>query len=251
MNNTELGALQPAVSAGSLHVVVEIIGANDFDAGEYQTIYNNAANKSYNPLTDPAVISFENTLFNNIASSVAQTLSENPGQKMILATIPDIGVTPSFKSSFPSATQRAEVTQVIQAVNAMIIKLAASYHYPVVDMFGLANATQTLTKFGGVSMVDAGGDSGKDLYLSDGFHPSTVAQGVIANTILQADKVAFGDSVTPISEQQIATWAGLTPNKSTTYYDVSPFVIYTAPEPSTAILAALGGLLLLAYRRRR
>ena len=100
-------------------------------------------------------------------------------------------------------------------------------------------------------MLNAGGTSGNDLYLSDGYHPGTVMQGIIANAVLQADHVAYGDSVTPISEQQTATWAGLTPNKSTTFFNVNPYVIYTAPEPSTLLLAALGGLALLMRCRRR
>ena len=118
-------------------------------------------------------------------------------------------------------------------------------------MFGIGNLTQSLTSFAGVTMIDAGGTSGKDLFLSDGFHPGTVVQGVIANAVLQADHVAYGDSVTPISEQQIAKWAGLTPNKSTTFINVSPYVIYTAPEPSSWALAALGAIgFSLAVRRR-
>ncbi len=231
-----------------------MIGADDFAAGEYATIYNNAANHSYNPLMDPSVIAFENSVISNISASIQQTLAENPHVHMILGTIPNLGVTPAYESAYPSATQQAAVTEVIEAVNAQIIALGAQYGFPVVDLFGLANlATQPLT-IAGLKMTDAGGDSGKDEFLSDGFHPGTVLQGLVANTILQADYVAYGDTVTALSEQTIAESAGLTPNKKTTYYDIDPYVIYTAavPEPATLKLAviALGCLAAAAARHR-
>lgn len=169
---------------------------------------------------------------------------------MILATIPDPTLTPSEKASYPIAAQHAMVDTVIQMVNAQIISLAAAHHFPVIDLFRLGNATPSLTSFAGVTMINAGGNSGNDLYLSDSFHPGTVVQGIIANAVLQADHVAYGDSVTSIPDQQIAKWAGLTPNKLNTFFNVNPYVIYTVPEPSTLILAALGGLALLARRRR-
>ena len=249
--NTEVGLLQPNIPPSGLHVIVDIIGANDFNSTVTSTIYNDAASKSYNPLTDPTTVAYIQGVYDNIAAGVAATLAEYPNQKMILATVPDPTLTPSEKASYPIAAQHAAVTAAIQSLNAQIISLAASYHFPVVDMFGLGNLTPSLTSLGGVTMLNAGGTSGNDLYLSDGFHPGTVMQGIIANAVLQADHVAYGDSVTPISEQQSATWAGLTPNKSTTFFNVNPYVIYTAPESSTLILAALGGLALLACRRRQ
>ena len=172
---------------------------------------------------------------------------------MILATIPDPSLTPSEKGSYPNAAQHAAITEVIQSLNAQIVSLAASYHFPVVDLYGIEKLTSSLTSYGGVTMLNAGGTSGNDLFFSDGFHPGTVLQGIIANTVLQADHVAYGDSVTPISEQQTAAWAGLTPNKSTTFFNVSPYVIYTAPEPSTLVLGGVAavGLMLIAFARHR
>jgi lysophospholipase L1-like esterase len=254
VDGTEVGFLQPSIPAGGLHVIVDIIGANDFNSTVTTTIYNDAASKSYNPQTDPTTVAYLQGVYNNIAAGIADTLAEYPNQKMILATIPDPTLTPSEKASYPIASQHAAITEAIQSLNAQIISLAASYHFPVVDMFGLGNLASSLTSLGGVTMINAGGTSGNDLYLSDGFHPGTVMQGIIANTVLQADHVAYGDSVTPISEQQSATWAGLTPNKSTTFFNVNPYVIYTAPEPSTLVLAgfaAIGFVAAACAKRRR
>jgi hypothetical protein len=251
--NTEVGLLQPVVATGDLHVLVDIIGANDFNGTASKTIYNDAANKSYNPLTDPTTVAYANNVYNTVAAGVTATLAENPNQKMILATIPDPTQTPSEKGSYSKVAQHAAVAKVIQSVNAQIISLAAAHHFPVIDMYAIGNLAPSLTTFAGVNMLNAGGTSGNDLFLSDSFHPGNVLQGIIANTVLQADHVAYGDSVNPISDQQIATWAGLTPNAPTSYFNVNPFVIYAAPEPSTLALAGLGtiGGLLVAYARRR
>jgi hypothetical protein len=254
VDGTEVGFLQPSIPATGLHVLVDIIGSNDFNSTVTSTIYNDAASKSYNPQTDPTTIAYVQGVYDNIVAGITDTLAENPNQKMILATIPDPSLTPSEKASYPNAAQHAAITEVIQSLNAQIISLAASYHFPVVDLFGIEKLTSSLTSFGGVAMINAGGTSGNDLFLSDGFHPGTVLQGIIANTVLQADHVAYGDSVTPISEQQTATWAGLTPNKSTTIFNVSPYVIYTVPEPSTRVLGGFAAIGLMAFaliRRQR
>ena len=232
--------LAPYVSAGNVGLVVLNMGANDV-GNEYSTIYNNAANHSYVALNDPAVQSFINTVMSNITSAVNATLAENPATKMILTTIPDVGVTPQYHTSYPKAAQRAAVTPVVQALNADIIALAKAHGFPVVDLYGMANLANNPPKVAGIQFLDAGGKTGNDLFLSDGFHPGTVVQGMLANAVLQADAVAYHDTVSPISDQTILTRAGLTPKgASPTFFNASPYVIYTPlPEPSALALAAL------------
>jgi hypothetical protein len=246
----QVTTLQPDITAGNIKLVVEMIGANDFDGSEYTTIYNNAANHSYNPLNDPSVVAYMNNVMGNITASVNDTLSENAATHMILATIPDPGVTPEFHTSNPNATQRAAVDTVIQALNQQILALAKAHHFPVIDMFALANRSLTPLTVGGVSMIDAGGTSGKDEFLSDGFHPGTVVQGLLANGILMADKLAYHDPVTYLSDQYILTKAGVTHTAPTTFFDVSPFII--VPEPGTFALSGVGiGMIACGYWQRR
>jgi phospholipase/lecithinase/hemolysin len=245
---TQVGNLSTDVAAGNINLVVEMIGANDFDGSEYTTIYNNAAKHSYNPLNDTSVIAYMNSVMSNITASVNSTLAENPSTHMILATIPDPGVTPEFHTSNPNATQRAAVDTVIQAINQQILALAKEHHFPVVDMYAVANRSLTSLTVGGVIMTDVGGTSGKDEFLSDGFHPGTVVQGLMANAILMADNLAYHDPVTYLTDQYFLTEAGVSHSNTTSFFNVSPFVI--APEPSTLALASLGAIAALGLTRR-
>jgi hypothetical protein len=191
-----------------------------------------------------------NTVVTNITNSVNATLSENPAEKMVLSTIPDVGVTPAFRSSYSSAAQRAAVTEVTQAVNQRIIALAAQHGFPVLDLYSAANRSLSPLTFGGVTMSDVGGKVGKDEFLSDGFHPGTVVQGLLANAILMADHLAYHDPVNYLSDQYILTKAGVAhSNASTTYFDVSPYVIIT-PEPPSLMLAILAIAVVLWAARR-
>ncbi len=237
--------LQNSVVSGAAKLVVINMGANDFDDGAYSKIYTSAANHAYQPLNDPAVQTFMNTLVGNIASAITLTLAENASTHMILTTVPDMGITPSFKSQDPNAAQRAVVTQVIQAVDNQILSLGAQYHLPVVDLMKLGNLATNPPKIAGNQLIDAGGTSGKDIFLNDNFHPGTVVQGFLANAYLQADHVAYGDAIAPISDQTIVGRAGLTPAGSPSYFDVTPYVIFT-PEPSSLALAAIAALACLA-----
>ena len=169
---------------------------------------------------------------------------------MILSTIPDVGVTPEYHTNFPIASQRAAMTTVTQALNQQILALAKEYHFPVVDMYAMSQRSLTSLTVGGVKMTDAGGDTGNFEYLSDGFHPSTVIQGLMANAILMADNLAYNDPVTYMTDQYILTEAGVSHKNTTSYFDVSPYVI--APEPSSLALALAGilGLSLAAPRKR-
>ncbi|HVU86288.1 MAG TPA: SGNH/GDSL hydrolase family protein [Pirellulales bacterium] len=246
----QVGNLQANITAGNIKLVVEMIGANDFNGSPYTTIYNNAANHSYNPLNDPTEIAYVSSIMANITASVNATLAENPNTHMILATVPDLGLTPQYRSHYPNATQRAAVSLVIQSLNQQILALAKEHHFPVIDMYAVAQSSLTSSIVGGVTMTDTGGTGGTNEFLSDGFHPGTVIQGLMANAILMADNLAYHDPVTYLTDQYILTQAGVSHTNTTSYFDVSPYVI--APEPSACALLGLGlaSLIAAAHRSR-
>src|SRR5262249_61708202 len=89
-----------------------------------------------------------------------------------------------------------------------------------------------------------------NFFAPDLFHPSTVSQGLIANTVLEALHRGHGLDVRALrlSNEEILKLAGLPSASSRTFYDVSSYVQVTqdAPEPSTLALCVAAGLVGLA-----
>jgi lysophospholipase L1-like esterase len=251
---SQVTTLQPYIAAHNVKLTVLGIGGNDFTLNGYDTIYNKAADPLFNPLTDPATQTFMDTIVNRITAAVNSTLATDPSQHMILMTVPDLGSMPLVINSHAEASQRADVTAVVSAINQRIINLANSHHMPVVNLQPLTNLLQFPPTVAGVTLLPAGGQGGQNMFLSDGFHPGTVINGLLANAILLANHVAYNDPVTYVSDQTIVTRAGLTPSgPSPTFYNVAPFVIFNpVPEPSSIALAgiAVGISLVAAWRRR-
>jgi hypothetical protein len=255
----QVTSLQPYVSSGDVKLTVLEIGGDDFTINGYDTIYNHAATAGYNPLNDPAAQAIINGVVGSITAGISNTLAENPAEHMILTTIPDIGVTPEIQSGHHSATQRAAVTQVVQAINTQILALGATHHMPVVNLQTFTSLVLAPPKLAGVQMINGAGTSslgalsGTRTFLSDGFHPGTVMNGLLANAYLTADHMAYGDAVNLISDQTIITRAGLTPTVAgSSFFPVSSYVVYTpVPEPSGVALAGMAVALILAVTGRR
>jgi phospholipase/lecithinase/hemolysin len=252
---TQVNNLKPDILAHNVKLTVLGIGGNDFTLGGYGTIYDKAADPLFNPLTDTATKTFMNTIVNRITAGVNSTLTSDPNQHMILMTVPDLGSMPAFADAYPVASQRADVTQVVTAINQRIIALATSHHMPVVNLQPLTDVVQNPPTIAGVTLLPTGGNSGQNMFLSDSFHPGTIINGILANAILYANKIAYNDPVTYISDQTIVTRAGLTPaSGAPTYYNVAPYVVFTpVPEPTTIMLAgvAAGIAVVTAIRRRQ
>src|SRR5262249_31798819 len=148
---------------------------------------------------------------------------------LAVGNIPDVSITPAFQAQFPNPVLRQEVTQAVtQAIalaNQQIEAFALSRGIPVIDLFKLSHLQQPLT-------ID--GVQPDNLYAPDGFHPGTVAQGLLADTVLQA----LGDAYDPslerfqLTEQQLLDDAP-TPiphRPGYTLFDVSPFVLFSGGE---------------------
>ncbi|MBV8397132.1 MAG: hypothetical protein JOZ17_00110, partial [Acetobacteraceae bacterium] len=73
------------------------------------------------------------------------------------------------------------------------------------------------------------------LLAPDGFHPNTVAQGLLANTVLEAFQEGYGINVRPLrlTDQQILDEANIAHHPGHTYYDVKPFVIANQDHDDT------------------
>ncbi len=120
---------------------------------------------------------------------------------------------------------------------------ALAHHVAVVNVYTASQAIPAA-----IPITLAGHTFTTAFDADDGFHPAPFTQGLIANMVDLAYNEAFGQSLPVLSDQEIVQNVGFTPTGGTTYYDVQPFILLPAsvPEPSTIILATLGGLTLLA-----
>jgi lysophospholipase L1-like esterase len=213
------------VARRSVDDVVLIVGAND--------IVNNAHTVV---VGDPTAVI--NSIVSNIQTAL-NTVTAAGSVGIVLGNIPDLAVTPYAHSltSNPAVLQR--VSDVIAQANQRIQALATGRQIPVIDLFGANElATSNPLIVGGVQI--------DNLFAPDGYHPGMVGQGLLANSVLQALHVGYGVSIDslPLSDQEILTEANISHDPGLSYFDVSGFIIYTAPpqspsggaQASTAIL---------------
>jgi lysophospholipase L1-like esterase len=226
------------VAAGAVKYVSLMIGANDLGAW-VQSILTRA------PVTPDAVVG---NLVTNIKTAL-DTIQASGKAAVVLGNVPDVGVTPFFRSALagqPALLQT--ITDVTKSANKQIEALARQRGVPVVDLFALNDLSQSTVKVGGVDVTSS-------LYSVDGFHPSTIGQGLIANTVLEAFHQGYSldTSNLRLSDAEILKEAGLLGHGGT-FFDVSGFVhVQDAPEPSALTLLGLGALGLVGrvWRRKR
>jgi hypothetical protein len=115
------------------------------------------------------------------------------------------------------------VTQATALANQQIEAFAASRSIPVLDLFGLGHLSEQPLTLAGAQVTN--------WYAPDNFHPGTVAQGLLADTILEA----LGEGYDPSLERFVLTEQQLLDNAPAptpiahdpghTFFDASPFVL--------------------------
>jgi hypothetical protein len=231
------GQLPGAVSLAHSNQVadaVTIVGANDV-------------------VDDSSIFSGGNAtpLFNSIVANLEEVIGSlstaNPTVDQVIANIPDVTVTSAVVQFAAqqgiTAAELQAVRNDIIAANTQIDQFALARGIPVLDLFTAADDLIPMYPW------TFGGHTFSTIFASNGFDIQTQPEGLIANMVSTAFDVRYGQNLPMFSDQQIVTTSGFTPNSATTFYDVRPFVI--VPEPSSFILAALGGLALLRRSRRR
>jgi hypothetical protein len=192
--------------------VVLAIGCNDFNPGTtpYFNIYNGFWGAS-------SIQSYVNQSISNIESALIPVRAA--GASVVLANIIDPGITPLAGSLYSNAGNRDRVAAAVQSVNNGLKTVAQKYQVPLMDWYGLAKTIigpntnlHATCKIGNVVINLRGSDSGgtpTNGFVSDGFHPNTVIQGVFANVILQAFASGYGSDTGLFSEQEILTQSGI------------------------------------------
>jgi hypothetical protein len=137
-----------------------------------------------------------------------------------MANLLDPGATPLAGSIFSSGTYRDRVASVIQSVNAGLKSLAQKYQVPLMDWYGLEKAIlgpntslHSTMLVGNVKLNLRASDPGPpssaptNAFVSDGFHPNTVMQGIFANVVLKALNSGYGAGLPLFSERELLGYA--------------------------------------------
>ena len=206
------------MKTGKVHNATLIIGANDIWPNLDAIFANNPK-------------PFVSTLLSNVATTLRTVAAAGPVRLMV-SNVPDIGVTPYFRSQVTSdPTKLQSLTNAVKLANEGIQSMAAKLHIPMMNLFGLANVSLHPITVGGVQITN--------LYGPDGFHPNTVGQGIIADTILSAFSLGYHLNLNALrlSDQQILTEAGIAHAAGTTYFNVAPYVIV---PPHGSVVGVVG-----------
>jgi lysophospholipase L1-like esterase len=233
--------------------IIALVQAQQLDYSAIVMGSNDAANMTadlvLNHIPIPAAFSFG--IVQRIGAAIVALEAADPSHHVhqIVANIPDITRTPALQSlaAFLNVSPQDvdAIRQAIFSTNLQIEALARQHDIPVLDLFKFIDEVggQPLTLAGVTTAV-------ADLYPADGFHPSPLIHGLTANMFIDAADLGYGATLDPLSDQQIASNAGLTPLEAgPTFFNVSPYVIL--PEPPSAVLAAPIALALLGFAVRR
>ena len=201
---------------GISHAVL-MIGANDFNSvglGAYFNIYNGFWSTSQINTYVAGRIANVRTALDTVAPT---------GTRLVLVNVFDFGITPiTWGSAFYNdPIKRDRVTAAIQQVNAGLLSLAQEYHIVLVDAFGLAQTAwgtnqnpRTTLLLGNVTIQLRQYDTSTNTnptaaFVHDRAHPHTTMQGVLANILVEALNQGYGAGLTPFTEEEILSHAGL------------------------------------------
>ncbi|NNM30450.1 MAG: hypothetical protein HKO57_13090, partial [Akkermansiaceae bacterium] len=176
-------------------VVVLFLGGNDVNS-TYGSLYDDTISPGF----------FTGTR-DRFAAVFTFIRSERPAIPIVFVNIPDVGASPDVQADHPDPAKRAVASHHIASLNALLGVLAASHAATVVDLF--AFTAQLLDPapvyLGAIEMIRAGAPENPPdhLFCKDGFHPSTSAQAVVANVILEGVNAAVGTAIPLLPSREI------------------------------------------------
>jgi lysophospholipase L1-like esterase len=202
--------LAQQIAAGLIDYAVLAVGQNDFGpwTPAYLGVYSGLA-------TESQIDAYIAQVVANIETAL-QTLHDTGG-KVVLANVIDYGVAPVTRAFFPNPSQRDSVTEVLRRVNNELRGLSQQYDVPLVDTFqatkdllGTNQQPAETVLIGGAVFTNDAGVEPQHLFVNDGIHPHTVAQAAIANLIVTAIQVGYGQDIgsLPFTEREMLELVG-------------------------------------------
>jgi hypothetical protein len=209
----QLPGLAKQVAGGKVKYVSIFIGGNDL----LYYLEGAAASLPSASVAAAQIAQVGAKLGANIETAVSTLLAANPRVKLVVSTIPAVGDLPIVRALATTTASQALVAgadNALASVNAQILALGASN--PRVAVADLASASTALStsgptvRFGGTTInLTTTSEDYHSFFLADGLHVGTVAQGIIADTIVEALDAKFHAGVTPLTPTQIVSLAKL------------------------------------------
>ncbi len=252
--NQDVGLASQVVPEGIEYAVL-MIGANDFhpQSAAYFNIYSGT-------WTQMQIDAHVNGILANITTALDTVLPT--GVKLVVANIPDYGVTPNVQQTFFDAVRRQDVQDVIIQVNNGIEVLAQQRGLVYVDflgaeiaIFGPHGSPNAVLTIGNVDIFLAQSDTnvgGNPTagFVHDGIHPNTTFQGIVANFMLEAINIGYGAGLPLFTEAEILSHRGIAYGGSDTLLaqlgNYSDYITSFVPQPTPVPALGLVGRALVA-----
>jgi phospholipase/lecithinase/hemolysin len=211
MIRNQLPGLAAQVAAGEIRYAWVFIGGND-----YLDALAGVAAGTTPPSAVPTLIAqVESQDDKNFTTAVETLLAANPRVDVVVATLPDISLTPIAREAMATPQGQALVAAVSDSIQRYDAVIAAAAEDPRVTLVDLAAATAPLASnttgtatFGGTTVnLVTPGDDYHDFYLADGVHLGTIGQSFIANLFAEAIDSKFGAHLKPISPREVVRYA--------------------------------------------
>lgn len=210
LTNGQHTGLAQQVNSGKVTLAYYNLGINDF------AWYRSTFGQIYNgTLSGTALDSYLNAVFNNIRTAV-DTINSSGKARVLIALVPDPGVSPSAVQQYPDATKRARVTAAVAKVNQSVKSYAQSRNFAVFDTDDIAQSV--LSRIDAQGNVDVGGEKIKfagignephNGILSDGIHGGTVFEGLYANFWIDTVNASFGTNITKFTDSELLIYSGI------------------------------------------
>ncbi|HVU86435.1 MAG TPA: SGNH/GDSL hydrolase family protein [Pirellulales bacterium] len=243
-------------SAGIQYVTIDI-GTNDFSPGG--TAFNNIYNGTW---SSTQITNYIDQVATNISTAISA--EQNAGAKVVVATVGNYGLVPGVAAVFPDSAGLQRLTNAISQVNAGIMSTAQTDHIAVVNydllaqvLFASGIASNGSVLIGNVPIFlnqNTSTNPSQAAFVSDGIHPNTAIQGLVANLFMQALNTGYNAGAPLFTEAQLLAHQGLAYGGSDTLAaqigSYSNYIVNFVPEPSAVVLAALGiGAMLIVVAR--
>jgi phospholipase/lecithinase/hemolysin len=171
---------------------------------------------------DPAAAaaSLGQTLLANGQTILSTLLAAKADLKIVIATVPRLGALPAVKAAVAGGQVSQDLVNsaddAIAQVNTQIRQIAKSQKQVAladVDKLLQQMDSKKHLRLGKVTLDrETPSDDPHSVFLADGVHPGTLAQGLLANVFVKAMRKDFKVKVKPLSNTEILANAGLQPN---------------------------------------